>query len=77
MILASVSVRYLLTEKTNYGLGQGHSANPMRVKQKNEEYSEPFPEAGCPGVHSEHGRGHRESSGIADGRSAQNRGNSR
>lgn len=41
MILASVSVRYLLTEKTNYGLGQGHSANPMRVKQKNEKYSDP------------------------------------
>lgn len=32
----------------------------------------PFSEAGCPGAHSEHGRGHRESSGIADGGSAQN-----
>lgn len=41
MILPSASVRYLLTEKTNYGLGQGHSANPVRVRRKNEEYSEP------------------------------------
>lgn len=33
----------------------------------------PFPEAGCPGAPSEHGRGHRESSGIAHDGSAQNR----
>lgn len=39
----------------------------------------PFPEADCPGAHSEHGRGHRENSGIALGGSAQNTelGNSR
>lgn len=41
MILPSASVRYLLTEKTNYGLGQGHSTNPMRVRQRNGEYSDP------------------------------------
>lgn len=41
MILPNAFVRYLLTEKTNYGLGQGHSANPMRVRQENGECSDP------------------------------------
>lgn len=41
MILPSASVRYLLTAKTNYGLGQGHSTNPTRVRQRNGECSDP------------------------------------
>lgn len=75
-ILPNAFVRYLLTEKTNYGLGQGHSANPMRGEWG---MLRPFPEAGCTVAHSEHGSGHRESSGIAGGGSAQNTelGNSR
>lgn len=41
MILPSAPVRYLLTEKTNYRLGQGHSASPSRVRKRNGEYSDP------------------------------------
>lgn len=41
MILSSAPVRYLLTQKTNYGLGQGHSASPSRVRKRNGEYSDP------------------------------------
>lgn len=41
MILPSAAVRYLLTQKTNHGLSQGHSASPSRVRKRNGEYSDP------------------------------------
>lgn len=34
-------MRYILTQKRNYGLGQGHSASPSRGREKNEEHSDP------------------------------------
>lgn len=69
MILPSAPVRYLLTQKTNYGLGQGHSASPSRVRTRNGGYSD------CSRLHgdgSQHGSGREESSGLADGQSALN-----
>lgn len=46
-MIPCATVRYLLTQETNYGLGQGHSENPSGVRKRNGEYSDPSLEQGA------------------------------